>query len=129
MMSQKKNAHVKRYRRVIYRSQCAIEMTPLILATIVETSIQNNYRDDITGMLLYADDQFVQYLEGPPALVQACLDRILKDRRHVNLEIMQDERLADRIVPDWNMKLLHEHPYGSCEVGSYDLVEFMAEAA
>jgi len=73
-----------------YVSQALSAVGPELLKNILDTSVRNNKRDGITGVLLYHDEMFFQVLEGPKAAVQHCFARILRDRRHANVSRMWD---------------------------------------
>lgn len=112
-------------RSMLYRSRNAIEISPLILATIIEKSIQNNQRDGITGLLIYDDGEFVQYIEGAPQQVSRCWDRIRLDNRHEELDLLLDAPRTQRAVPQWSMKLLHEMPNDPAMVAGHDLTRYL----
>jgi hypothetical protein len=73
------------------------------LVRILEVSRRNNARDDITGMLLYKDGNFMQFLEGPKPEVCALLDRIRGDARHHGMIILLQDEHAEREFGDWSM--------------------------
>ena len=52
-------------------------------------SVANNRRDDITGALIHDHAWFAQVLEGSEAVVSATFERILRDRRHSGIRLVQ----------------------------------------
>ena len=76
-----------------------------VLADILRASQKNNARDGITGMLLYADGNFLQVLEGPPEAVERTFARIERDPRHTQVIVMSDEPTQRRDFADWSMGL------------------------
>ncbi len=75
--------------QIVYTSSAfRRDMPSSDIEQILETSRRNNAKDDITGLLLYRDGSFVQFLEGPRSKVQQCYDRIAKDPRHRGLVII-----------------------------------------
>jgi hypothetical protein len=76
-----------------------------VLADILRTSQKNNARDGLTGMLLYADGNFLQVLEGPPEAVEQTFARIELDPRHSHVIVMSDEPTTQRDFADWSMGL------------------------
>jgi hypothetical protein len=53
-------------KRVIYCSKAAVPMSSLLnVASILAVSSRNNERDDISGLLAYAEGTFIQAIEGP----------------------------------------------------------------
>lgn len=58
---------------------------------------------NITGMLLYVEGQFLQYLEGEEAAVEALYDKIEKDRRHSGVMRLFASDCPRRGFEDWSM--------------------------
>jgi hypothetical protein len=73
------------------------------LVRLLEISRRNNTRDDIGGMLLYKDGNFMQCLEGPEDKVNALLRRVQKDPRHRGVLTLVKEQHVEREFPDWSM--------------------------
>ena len=68
-------------------------------------SRENNQENDITGSLLCRADIYLQMLEGPEEKVLKTFDKIQKDDRHLEVEVLLRERDIDaRLFPDWAMK-------------------------
>ena len=57
----------------------------------------------ITGLLLYADGNYVQTLEGPGDVVDAAFGRIVADPRHRGVFVAWREEIEEREYPDWSM--------------------------
>jgi hypothetical protein len=70
------------------------------LLTVCE---ENNRRDEISGMLLYKDGNFMQVLEGSADVVHRTHTRILTDRRHAGLITLLQGPQAERQFPEWSM--------------------------
>jgi hypothetical protein len=77
-----------------------------ILSGILSDARRLNRRDGITGALICRDDVFLQWLEGPEDRVRACLSRIARDDRHVEMLVHLTETAPARLFPDWQM--LHD---------------------
>ncbi len=88
---------------LIYLSIATAEMLEAQLLELLETSRQNNTRDEITGMLLYKDGRFMQLLEGPESKVCATYGRIVRDLRHRDVTILLEGPIEDRDFADWSM--------------------------
>lgn len=73
------------------------------LETILAQSRRNNGRDDITGMLLYSDGNFMQAIEGPEQGVDDLLARIEQDRRHEGIIKVARYAVAERQFANWSM--------------------------
>ncbi len=88
--------------RVIYTSR-PFGFDQNMLNSILVTARANNARDDITGALICRADLFIQYLEGPDAAVRACLARIRRDDRHLEVVEQVQGPVAARLFGDWAM--------------------------
>jgi hypothetical protein len=73
------------------------------LVELLRVSRRNNQSNDITGMLIYHDGNFIQVLEGPPQPVAETFRRIGEDRRHRGLIEMLNQTIDQRDFPDWTM--------------------------
>jgi hypothetical protein len=79
-------------------------MTETLIEDIVSVSVRNNTQTDITGILLFAEDHFLQLLEGPKEHVETTLQNIVNDRRHTDVRILFKGGAGERSFPDWHMK-------------------------
>ncbi|MGA3239817.1 MAG: BLUF domain-containing protein [Bryobacteraceae bacterium] len=73
------------------------------LKRLLEISRRNNEPRGITGLLLYRDGHFLQYLEGPQDAVSTTYAHITMDGRHHSARLVGTGRLAGRIFPEWWM--------------------------
>lgn len=62
-----------------------------------------NAKQEITGMLLYISGSFLQVLEGQPETVDAVFSRILRDKRHTQLTLIDRESILERAFEGWTM--------------------------
>lgn len=88
---------------VAYVSSATRMFTSDELAAILDVSRERNTRDDITGMLIYSDGNFIQVLEGPEARVRDTVERIRKDARHTQFTFLLDQPIGERIFAGWAM--------------------------
>ena len=86
-----------------YVSSARKTLSQADLEQILETSRINNARDNITGMLLYADGNIIQVLEGVHSKVRDCFQRIQQDDRHRGAIVLLDEDIQERAFPEWTM--------------------------
>ncbi|MFD1001036.1 BLUF domain-containing protein [Ohtaekwangia kribbensis] len=63
----------------------------------------NNGPLDITGVLLYSDTRFIQYVEGKSTALTSLYDKIKKDARHEKVVMISYNPITDRIFPSWQM--------------------------
>jgi hypothetical protein len=91
--------------RLIYASECRLEGDWLedAVAQIIETSVRNNRRVGVTGLLLVHAGWFIQALEGPAEAVMTTYGRILNDRRHHQPSVLSAGPVGQRAFGDWHM--------------------------
>jgi hypothetical protein len=90
--------------------------TAKALQDLLATSMANNARLRITGMLLYKSGCFMQVLEGSAASVHLIYTRIERDSRHQHLKVIVRQPVKERDFPNWSM--------GFHDLGSTDLTVF-----
>ncbi|PPQ37323.1 hypothetical protein CH337_03525 [Rhodoblastus acidophilus] len=73
------------------------------LADILAVSRQHNLREDITGALFFNGRGFAQTLEGAPLAIADCYARILRDKRHEDVRLIQHEYIGARGFAGWAM--------------------------
>lgn len=89
--------------RLIYISNAVNPLSKSELLAILTKSRSNNRERNITGVLLYSDQTFVQVLEGDERIVDRVFEIIKKDRRHHNVNIIERIPITAREFPDWSM--------------------------
>jgi hypothetical protein len=71
--------------------------------TILASCKTNNGPLDITGVLLYSDTKFIQYVEGESSSLMTLYDKIKKDTRHERAVMVSYGPVQSRIFPSWQM--------------------------
>jgi methanogenic corrinoid protein MtbC1 len=94
----------------VYRSQAVRELTPPELIDLTRVSAARNEREAITGLMLYDSGRFFQWLEGPADSVNRVMGSIYNDRRHTNIELLNNQSAEARAFAGWNMKLATPGP-------------------
>jgi hypothetical protein len=89
---------------VAYISEASSSLAPDEVFKIIETSARNNLRDELTGFLIFADNRFFQVIEGPPASIDALMERLERDSRHSSIEIISRRDIDERSFPKWRME-------------------------
>ncbi|MGL4237586.1 BLUF domain-containing protein [Tabrizicola sp.] len=92
--------------RLVYYSQRNPSMS-LKLDELLVTCKRNNAPANVTGILHYNGNYFLQVLEGGRAEVSAIYHRIAADPRHINIILISCQDVRERIFPSWSMGL-HE---------------------
>lgn len=87
----------------LYVSRSLIDPTcaNATVADLVEASITNNRRRDITGSLLFTGAHFAQILEGQEDNVAALMTSIGHDERHDRLTVINHAPIGERKFRDW----------------------------
>ncbi len=89
--------------QLIYVSTATQEMGTGDLADLLRTSRQNNDRLNISGLLLYRKDAFLQVIEGQEPVVDQLYERIRADERHRDVTTLSRTDIEARDFPDWAM--------------------------
>ena len=90
---------------LVYCSQASADLDDEVIASIIATARYHNPRLGITGLLVFGQGIFFQWLEGPRDNVTGLLARIAADTRHTNLVVLsQEDDIRDRLFPEWDME-------------------------
>ena len=90
-------------RAIAYVSSATCLMTVPQLESLLVEVRGINLQNSITGVLLYSDGNFMQYIEGPERALSITYARIRSSRRHKGIIELLNERIAYRSFPDWQM--------------------------
>jgi hypothetical protein len=90
---------------LIYLSSGSSWLTPSDLGLILEQARRNNAREGVTGLLLHADGNFLQVLEGDASVVEGLYKIILEDPRHFGVIKLVQYEIEARQFPKWTMAL------------------------
>jgi len=71
------------------------------LLSLFTSSINNNTTKEISGILVHADGNFMQVLEGDKKVINSLFGKIKKDSRHNNIIKVPDVSYNDRIFEDY----------------------------
>jgi hypothetical protein len=93
---------------IVYASRASQPMSAIALAQLLQVAHDRNAAHDVTGMLLYAQQSFLQQLEGDAEAVDAIYDSICNDPRHTDIRLFSHREVTDRRFPTWSMGF--EHP-------------------
>ncbi len=89
--------------QLIYCSVASCMFSHEELSGLLRFARQNNAKEDITGILLYAEGSFFQVLEGEEEKIRSLFEKIEKDKRHHSMTIIIQEPIAERSFGDWTM--------------------------
>ncbi|MCI1188185.1 BLUF domain-containing protein [Hymenobacter sp. DH14] len=88
---------------LIYRSQASRAVHEVTLPPLLRKARLHNERTRLGGLLLYANGEFMQVLEGPEPALSQLYARIQADPRHFAVRTLAYGPIAERAFPDWRM--------------------------
>lgn len=92
--------------QLVYYSSVNQEIGQADIDQILESSRINNAKNNVTGLLYFNSDFFLQALEGEQIAVNDTYIRIAKDLRHDNPCLVHYAKIEKRLFPDWEMQYL-----------------------
>ncbi len=110
-------------RQRVYRSRATHAMDHAELRHLLEQARARNAHEGLTGLLVYHDGCFVQWLEGPAKAVERVWQSILRDPRHTEIEALPTPWSPVRLFPDWHMHLASsDHPAAESDAVPVELL-------
>ena len=89
---------------VVYRSFAGDPRDVSIhVRDILQASLVNNWRDEVTGFLHSERGRFYQYIEGAKPAIDNLMSRLRLDRRHHSLEVRGQGVVSARQFTGWDM--------------------------
>lgn len=88
---------------LVYVSVRQPTCTNLDITNILTTSRRNNFNSNTTGILLYGDNRFLQYLEGEKDQLMDLFYHIEKNPLHRQMTLLYHVPIEKRIFPSWQM--------------------------
>ncbi len=70
---------------------------------ILEVAQKFNGENNITGCLLFHNQEFLQILEGDKQVVLFLFERIKKDKRHTHVSLITQGEIQNRSFTGWNL--------------------------
>ena len=96
-----------RLHNVVYCSRAADGVDDAAVARIIETARRCNPVQGITGLLVFGNGIFFQWLEGPRDNVMQLMANLKKDPRHHDVVTLSAvEEVRERLFSDWDMELV-----------------------
>lgn len=88
---------------LIYVSSSVTLLKKSEILDILNKSRDANGKKGITGILLYKSGNFMQVLEGDPAVVDELHRKISRDPRHTGIITLMRKPIINRSFSDWKM--------------------------
>ena len=95
---------------LIYVSSAFKKLNHNELLEMLNISVKNNLERAVTGFLIYSDGNFIQALEGNESDVEFIFSKILNDKRHHDISVLDRSAIEHRNFEDWSMnfKILND---------------------
>ena len=94
-----------RLTKLIYKSRASDQFGPDGLMDLLNTAVERNGREELTGTLVYDRGHFMQWLEGPADALGRVVDSIKFDPRHTDFQVLRARQIEKRAFRDWQMRL------------------------
>jgi len=89
--------------QLVYVSKRKQNCTEEEIDKILSSCKQNNPALNITGVLLYSNDKFIQLVEGQSQSIMDLYDVIKKDERHESCVMIAYNPIEEKTFPSWHM--------------------------
>jgi hypothetical protein len=89
--------------QLIYVSLAQKKMLKSDLYIILRKARKNNEHSDVTGLLIYSDEYFLQVLEGKKEVVKKLFKKISDDERHSDIQVLKEREVNERSFSNWKM--------------------------
>lgn len=89
--------------RLTYVSRAVGVVTQPMMDSILQTSRKNNPANGVTGVLCTNNYIFLQLLEGGRKEVSETYNRIARDPRHNDVQLLHMEEVSERKFAGWSM--------------------------
>ncbi len=89
--------------QIVYYSEATKLFTEQEIIDLLTKANQYNSARGITGCLVYANNKFIQLLEGEHDKVVELYEKIKKDPRHNNILTVIEMSVSQKLFPNWGM--------------------------
>jgi hypothetical protein len=100
-------------RRIIYHSIASPEMDRAALFRLVYQARMANEQRGLSGFLIFADQRFLQVLEGPTWKLVATFEAIRRDVRHRDVTVVDERSIPEPLFSAWRMRCFDEGGAGA----------------
>ena len=94
--------------RLVYTSTVTSTFNQDSVEQILLKAREHNALNNITGMLCFSSNFFLQCLEGSRSAVNKTYHKILNDNRHSRIVLLEYEEIYQREFDDWSMGYIPE---------------------
>jgi hypothetical protein len=89
--------------RIIYLSSAVKYLSDEEIGMLLKQSRNRNRENNISGVLLYIEGDFLQVIEGEKEAIENIFENIKKDSRHKGIICVFNQKVEKREFPDWSM--------------------------
>jgi methanogenic corrinoid protein MtbC1 len=90
---------------VAYRSVAASPPTDAALQQLLRSAQSRNRAAGLTGILVYDQGAYFQWLEGPTESLQRVWASICRDPRHQQVTVLREEPISERVFQGWDLRM------------------------
>lgn len=105
--------------RLVYASRKTPDCNLQEVVSILDAARRRNSAEQITGLLCFTNDYFMQCLEGTRTAVNNAYRRILRDQRHTDVVLLQYQDASAREFGEWSMGYVAATPATQSVVARY----------
>ena len=102
-MTEKNNIKTEIF-HLVYVSKATDELNINEIRNIEHISQINNHQAEVTGILMFRYDRFMQFLEGSESEVKRIFSIIQSDPRHTEIKVLREGIIPERQFSGWYMK-------------------------
>jgi len=88
-----------------YRSRAVVAPTDRELDLLLSNAQARNRAELLSGLLIYDQGSYFQWLEGPLVALQRVWSSIQRDPRHCDVQVLREQTMPKRFFGDWDMRL------------------------
>lgn len=88
-----------------YRSRATTPLGAADLIRLRDAAAARNHAEGVSGIVVYDDSRFFQWLEGPPKAIRRVWASISEDPRHTDIEALSLHAASVRLFGQWDLKL------------------------
>jgi hypothetical protein len=92
---------------LVYHSHATQLLAEVDLLYLLAAARSRNQSEGLTGLLVYDEGHFFQWLEGAALPLQRVWTAIRHDPRHEDIEVLADSEIPLRLFRDWHMQFAH----------------------
>jgi hypothetical protein len=88
-----------------YRSRAVTPPTDRELDVLLGNAQSRNRAEQLSGLLIYDQGYYFQWLEGPQEALQRVWNSIRHDPRHRDVQILREQTMPKRFFGEWDLRL------------------------